>query len=87
VVAEFRGVENGKRADRPQLAAALASCRTRSAVLVIAKLNRLARTSRFLIVRSVGQGTPFRPLMLGHFSFSAAFTHSPLSVQPNCHAG
>ncbi len=29
VVAEFREVENGKRADRPQLAAALASCRTR----------------------------------------------------------
>jgi DNA invertase Pin-like site-specific DNA recombinase len=38
VVAEFQEVESGKRADRPQLAAALASCRTRRAVLVIAKV-------------------------------------------------
>ncbi len=42
LVAEFREVESGKRADRPQLAAALASCRTRRAMLVIAKLDRLA---------------------------------------------
>jgi hypothetical protein len=25
--------------------------------------------------------------MLGYFSFSAAFTHSPFRVQSNCHAG
>jgi len=56
LVAEFREVESGNRADRPQLAAALASCRTRRALLVIAKLDRLARNARFLLSVVEGGG-------------------------------
>lgn len=55
LVAEFQEIESGKRSDRPQLAAALVACRTRRAVLVIAKLDRLARNARFLL--SVVEGT------------------------------
>jgi DNA invertase Pin-like site-specific DNA recombinase len=41
-------VESGKRNDRPQLAAALDLCRQRRAMLVIAKLDRLARNVAFI---------------------------------------
>ena len=51
----FQEVESGKRADRPQLAAALAACGTRRAVLVIVKLDRLAGNAHFLL--SVVEGT------------------------------
>ena|SRR6202044_344551 len=46
---EFVEVESGKRhTNRPQLAAALAECRRLKAVLVIAKLDRLARNVAFI---------------------------------------
>ena len=56
LVAEFEEVESGKRTDRPQLAAALAACRTRRAALVIAKLDRLARNASFLLSVVEGSG-------------------------------
>lgn len=48
IVAEFVEVESGKRADRPQLAAALAAGRLHHATLCIAKLDRLARNVAFI---------------------------------------
>jgi DNA invertase Pin-like site-specific DNA recombinase len=48
LIAEFTEVESGKRSDRPELAKALATCRKRRATLVIAKLDRLARSVHFI---------------------------------------
>jgi DNA invertase Pin-like site-specific DNA recombinase len=48
LIAEFTEIESGKRADRPQLAAALELCRRQRAMLVIAKLDRLARNVAFI---------------------------------------
>jgi DNA invertase Pin-like site-specific DNA recombinase len=41
-------VESGKKADRPQLAEALAACKRHRAKLVIAKLDRLSRNVHFI---------------------------------------
>jgi DNA invertase Pin-like site-specific DNA recombinase len=48
-VAEFTEVESGKRSlNRPQLLSALDMCRRKKAILVIAKLDRLARNVHFI---------------------------------------
>jgi DNA invertase Pin-like site-specific DNA recombinase len=48
LIAAFTEIESGRKHDRPQLAAALDACRRRKAVLIIAKLDRLARNVFFI---------------------------------------
>ena len=49
LVAEYTEIESGKQhANRPQLLTALAECRKRRAVLLIARLDRLARNVAFI---------------------------------------
>ena len=48
ITAEYVEVESGSKAARPQLAAALTSCRLHRATRVIAKLDRLARNVDFI---------------------------------------
>ena len=61
LVEEFTEIERRRWSDRPRLAVALAECRARQAVLVIARLDRLVRDAHFLLglakagTRFVGQ--------------------------------
>jgi DNA invertase Pin-like site-specific DNA recombinase len=47
-IAEFVEVESGRKSDRPKLKEALAACRLHKAILIIAKLDRLARNVAFV---------------------------------------
>jgi DNA invertase Pin-like site-specific DNA recombinase len=48
IVADFIEIESGKRADRPQLMAAIALCQKHGYKLLVAKLDRLARNLHFI---------------------------------------
>ncbi|RAU22738.1 resolvase [Paramagnetospirillum kuznetsovii] len=49
LLGEFVEVESGKKNNRPELSRALAACRVKKATLIIAKIDRLARNSSFLM--------------------------------------
>ena len=58
MLSEVEEVETGSLRSRPQLQAALKACRSQKAILIIAKLDRLARDTVFLlsIVQGAGEG-------------------------------
>jgi DNA invertase Pin-like site-specific DNA recombinase len=59
LVAEVTEIESGRRDDRPELARALGLCRSRRAVLLIARLDRLSRNVAF-IANLMDSGADFR---------------------------
>ncbi len=59
LVAEFTKIESGRNNDRPRLAEAIALARRSKAVLIIAKLDRLARNVAF-VANLLDSGVEFR---------------------------
>jgi DNA invertase Pin-like site-specific DNA recombinase len=77
IVAEYREIESGKQDDRPVLAVALAHAKRAKATLVIAKLDRLAR-SVYFVAGLMQAGTPF---VVAEYPNDAPFiTHIRASV-------
>jgi DNA invertase Pin-like site-specific DNA recombinase len=67
VVAEYVEVESGANNDRPKLKEAIAACRREKAVLLIAKLDRLARSVSF-IANLMDSATDFVAVDMPHAS-------------------
>ena len=67
VICEFVEVESGGKSDRPKLGEALEACRRAKAVLLIAKLDRLARSVAF-IANLMDSGMEFVAVDMPHAS-------------------
>lgn len=65
LVETFTEVESGRHDDRPELEKALAACRRHKAILVIAKLDRLARSVAF-IANLMDSGVEFTAVDMPH---------------------
>jgi len=48
LIGEYQEIESGRRSDRPELLKALSHCRSHGAALIVAKVDRLARSQSFL---------------------------------------
>jgi DNA invertase Pin-like site-specific DNA recombinase len=86
LLAEFTDIESGKKRNRVQLQAALKMCREVGAVLIIAKLDRLARDVRFIFeLRESGVDffacdlPDFNTLTLGMFATFAQYEREKIS--------
>lgn len=80
IVQEFTEIESGNKANRPELSKAIALCKKTGAVLIIAKLDRLARNVSFIFsLRDAGVDfkacdlPDFNTLTLGVFASFAEY--------------
>jgi DNA invertase Pin-like site-specific DNA recombinase len=77
LVGEYTEIESGKRVRRPQLEAALAACKKHKAKLIVAKLDRLARNTHFLLtlinagVEPLFADLPEMPGAMGRFMLTS----------------
>src|SRR6187402_3932842 len=65
LIGEFQEIESGTLRTRPQLDAAIALCRQTGATLVLARLDRLARNTSF-VLNLRDSGLPFVALDCPH---------------------
>ncbi|MFQ9317269.1 recombinase family protein [Dysgonomonas mossii] len=50
LISEYQDIESGKNNDRPNLIKAIEECKKQSAILLIAKLDRLSRNASFILM-------------------------------------
>ena len=80
VTAEFTETESGRKSSRPILAAAIAECRRTGATLLIATLDRLARSVHF-VSGLMESGVPFIACDMPHASALELHIHASFAEE------